>query len=219
MSTRQAIIFMAALFGMCAAGFAEEKIPPAPAPQKTEESPKAVEKPAPVAAESPAAPVAAQEAVSPPAPPAPAAQPPVIKEEPKAQKEEAARPFGCVAHLTDLVKFHEKEIASLKSLIERWNDKVGSTIKRRQDREAQILDIGKQIDELQKSDDKSSKKEIARLTKQSARIDKDIKALDKEAKAQCRELAREIKEVSKEACAALKIKYQEVLQDVLGSLN
>lgn len=150
-----------------------------------------------------------------------AVETPEVKEIPaaaEAPKAEAApveiKPLGCVAHLTDLISFHQAEILNMKKIIQRWNDKVGATVKRKQDMEKEILDIGKQIDELTQSGDKKNKKEIARLQKQSGRISKELKVIGKEMKAECKELAVELKEVSKESQTALKERFQGIIKDI-----
>lgn len=212
---------MILLFGMVGASRAEEiKKMPAPSEKnvevkKAEVEPAAPPKTAP-AAESEKVAVPAVPAALPASPPAEKA-PEVPKETSKAPVQASTpevKPLGCVIHLKDLVGFHEKEMDSLKKMIERWNDKVGATIKRRQDLEQETLSISKEIDELQKADEKKSKKEIVRLNKQILRINKDIKAIGKELKVQCKELSGELKEVSKENQAALKEKFQQVINDI-----
>jgi len=126
---------------------------------------------------------------------------------------------GFVAHLQDLVTFHEKEIVSLKQMMDRWNSKVGSTVKRRDDLQQEVQDKSKNVEALQAQNTKISKKEADRIKKDIARVNKDIVSINKELKSLSKELSGEVRDVSRESQQALRDSYQQVSTDIQKSQN
>lgn len=124
---------------------------------------------------------------------------------------------SCVAPMQSLVTFHEKEIASIKRMIDRWQEKVEAATERREGLEQEVQSTLKQADEQFQLDTKPGKREADRLRKQAARIAKDIASIEKELKSQSKELAEEVRDVSKDAQQALKDAYQQTIEAIRKS--
>lgn len=139
---------------------------------------------------------------------------PEAKPEAKSETKPAQNSVSLVMPLEELLGFHDAEKASLKKLMDRWNEKLGSTMKRRQEMESDIASMQQKIAELTKESSKKSKNEAARLSKAIDRSNKDIKGIDSQLKAQSKELAGELKEISREAQTALKDAYQQAITHI-----
>ncbi len=143
---------------------------------------------------------------------------PVSKiEEPKKAEIEPVVLAGCVAPLQSMVTFHEKEIVSLKQMIDRWDAKVKESIKRRQGLEKEVKSRLQEADALLQQNTRTAKREANRLKKEAGRINKDIASINKEIKSQSRELAAEVRDVTKETQQALEDAYHQAVVDIQKS--
>ena len=127
--------------------------------------------------------------------------------------------LALVTPLQDLVVFHEKEITSLKGMIDRWDARIGTVVKRREGLAQDVQAKNAKIAELSKQSTRASKQEAERLRKEVGRINKDIAAISKELKAHSKDLVTDLKDIQRESQAAQRIAYQQAIADAQKAQN
>lgn len=105
---------------------------------------------------------------------------------------------GYVAPLKDIIPFYEKEIVSMKKMIDRWNTRANLSLQRESDLAAEIASLNKNINSKKESDAKKFKKEIKSLNVQLETLLKQQKQLKRDLVKESQELAIELDSVGKQ---------------------
>ncbi len=122
---------------------------------------------------------------------------------------------NCVAPLEFLNMHYQRQMSSVKNMMDHWNEKIHFYVKRRDDIRLEMKSVKKKILDLAELEKKKkSRKEASRLKKRLKRLEKDEKALSKEIQKQRKNFVKALKVESKKSQTALKEKFAEVRKKV-----
>ena len=128
--------------------------------------------------------------------------------------EKASSYVNSVVPLELLNMHYERQMSSVRKMMDHWNEKILFYVERRNNIRLEIESVEKKILELAESEKSKSKKEASRLNKRLKRLEKDQGEVSKEIQKQRKYLVKALKEESKESQTALKEIFAEVREKV-----
>jgi len=121
-----------------------------------------------------------------------------------------------IVYLNEMLEWHQNEISALNNVINDWNPRVTSIISEDDQLKKQIEPIENRLQELS-SNQKLNKAEISTLKKQVSDIEKSRKKLADKMKDDAKELASHIKQMSQKNQESLKVRYEDIIENITYS--